>query len=245
MVVIMQKYEILDVIGEGAYGVVLRCRQADSGELVAIKKFKDDAEDELVAKTTLREVRILKSLQHPNIVQLREAFRKKGTPYLVFEYVQNNLLEVIERAPDGLPAETVRLFAYQLLKGLAHMHALGLLHRDVKPENLLVSEQQELKICDFGFARAGRGGGEGPMTDYVATRWYRPPELLVGGAYGSEIDLWAVGCIVAEMVDGGPLFPGEDEINQLLLIQKCLGTLSPHHLLALRNNPRFLGVKFP
>lgn len=113
--------------------MVLRCRMADTGEIVAIKKFKEDDEDQLGEKVALREVRILKGLCHPNIVQLKEAFRKNGTPYLVFEYLENNLLEIIEQSPKGLPADSVRLLAYQLLKGVAHLHALGLLHRDIKP----------------------------------------------------------------------------------------------------------------
>lgn len=105
----------------------------------------------------------------------------------------------------------IRLYMYQLLKGLAYMHSLHLMHRDVKPENLLISDRKELKICDFGFARQiKKSAGEEEMTDYVATRWYRPPELLVGAAYSREIDIWAVGCIMGELIDGNPMFPGEN-----------------------------------
>lgn len=124
----------------------------------------------------MREVKILKMLHHANIVELKEAFRKKGIVYLVFEYVQNNLLEVLEKSPDGLEPELIRGFMYQLLKGLAYMHSLHLMHRDIKPENLLISDRRELKICDFGFARQiKRPQSEEELTDYVATRWYRPP----------------------------------------------------------------------
>jgi cyclin-dependent kinase-like len=226
LVVIMQKYEILGVIGEGAYGVVLRCRMAQTDELVAIKKFKENTEDHFGEKIALREVPILKTLNHPNIVRLKDAFRKNVTPYLVFEYLEDNLLEVVERSPKGLPEESMRLLVYQLLRGVAYLHSLGLLHRDIKPENVLVGRHNSLKICDFGFARRAKTNDGEVLTDYVATRWYRPPELLVGGAYGCEIDVWAVGTIMAELIDGHPLFPGEDEVDQLLLIQKCLGPLA-------------------
>lgn len=213
---------------------------------MAIKKFKESEEDEIVKKTTMREVKILKMLKHPNVVELKEAFRKKGIVYLVFEYVQNNLLEVLEKSPDGLDPELIRLLLYQLLKGLAYMHSLQMVHRDIKPENLLISDKKELKICDFGFARLlRRPAAEEELTDYVATRWYRPPELLVGATYGKEIDLWAVGCIFGELIDGNPMFPGENELDQLFLIQKCLGPLTPDHYETFLKNPRFLGMKFP
>lgn len=113
---------------------------------------------------------------------MKEAFRKKGIVYLVFEYVENNLLEVLEKSPNGVHPSIIRKLMYQLLCGLAYLHELDIIHRDIKPENLLVSTKNELKICDFGFARLTRKEkGEIEMTDYVATRWYRPPELLVGG----------------------------------------------------------------
>lgn len=120
---------------------------------------------------------------HANIVELKEAFRKKGIVYLVFEYVENNLLEVLQKAPNGIKLPVIRALIYQLLKGLVYLHGLNIVHRDIKPENLLVSKDNRLKICDFGFARQVKDKEEG-MTDYVATRWYRPAELLVGGNYG-------------------------------------------------------------
>lgn len=123
----------MGLIGEGAYGVVLKCKCNENKEIVAIKKFKESEEDEIVKKTTMREVKILKMLRHPTIVELKEAFRKKGIVYLVFEYVQNNLLEVLEKTPDGLDPEFIRILMYQLLKGLAYMHSLNIIHRDIKP----------------------------------------------------------------------------------------------------------------
>lgn len=131
----------------------------------------------------MREVKILKLAVHSNIVELKEAFRKKGIVYLVFEYMENNLLEVLQKSPNGLKLPVVRTLIYQLLKGLEYLHQLNIVHRDIKPENLLVSKDNKLKICDFGFARQLKEKEEG-LTDYVATRWYRPAQLLVGGDYG-------------------------------------------------------------
>lgn len=150
----MQKYEVLERIGEGAYGVVLKCRCNDAadvgksrnsgdrrdGEIVAMKQFKEGDDNEIVRKTTMREVKILKMLSHPNIVQLREAFRKRGVVYLIFEYVRNNLLEVLEKSPDGLDHEQIRTVIFQLVKGLSYLHSMNIIHRDIKPENLLIGD---------------------------------------------------------------------------------------------------------
>lgn len=146
----------MSAIGEGAYGVVLKCRDAQNDINVAIKKFKDTDDEELTKKTTMREVKILKMLSHPNIVEMKEAFRKKGIVYLVFEFVENNLLEVLEKTPSGLQPSVIRKIIYQLLKGLEYLHDLDIVHRDIKPENLLISSKFDLKICDFGFARQNR-----------------------------------------------------------------------------------------
>jgi len=248
----MNKYEVLGVVGEGAYSVVLKCRNKDTGEVVAIKKFKESEDDEIVRKTTLREVKILRMLKHDNIVTLREAFRRKGRLYLVFEYVERTLLEVLEANPNGVEPSLVQKLVYQLVKSIDWCHGNDVVHRDIKPENLLIGADNTLKLCDFGFARTlpQRGGS---LTDYVATRWYRAPELLLAWEqngqsftnYGQAVDMWAIGCIMGELIDGQPLFPGESEIDQLYLIQRVLGPLTPEqHELFLRN-PRFLGLKFP
>jgi cyclin-dependent kinase-like len=238
---------VLGVVGEGAYGVVLRCRNKETGEVVAIKKFKESEDDDVVRKTTLREVKILRMLKQDNIVNLREAFRRKGKLYLVFEYVEKNMLEYLEEKQNGLPLELVRVLIYQLCQAIDFCHGNDVIHRDIKPENLLVSNDHKLKICDFGFARilsSSRGGA--PLTDYVATRWYRAPELLLGSTkYGRPVDIWAIGCIMGELVDGQPLFPGESEIDQLYVVQKVLGPLTPEQMEMFLRNPRFLGLKFP
>jgi len=242
----MNKYEVLGVVGEGAYGVVLRCRNKDTGEIVAIKKFKESEDDEIVRKTTLREVKILRMLKHENIVELREAFRRKGKLYLVFEYVEKNLLEILEQQPSGLPPELVRRYIYQLCRAINWCHEHDVVHRDIKPENLLINPDHSLKLCDFGFARTVTAKNRGDLTDYVATRWYRAPELLLGDTgYGKSVDVWAIGCIMGELTDGQPLFPGESEIDQLYVIQKVMGPLTPEQTEMFLRNPRFLGLKFP
>ena len=137
-------------------------------------------DDELVRKTTIREVRILRLLKHDNIVNLIEAFRRKGKLYLVFEYVENNVLEILDDG-TGLNPELVRSLTHQLIKAIAFCHQNNIVHRDIKPENLLVTPDFILKLCDFGFARSLAPSQTGSMiTGYVATRWYRAPELLVG-----------------------------------------------------------------
>jgi cyclin-dependent kinase-like len=162
------------------------------------------AEDDVVRKTTLREVKILRLLKHQCVVELREAFRRKEKLYLVFEFMDNNLLEVLEEHPNGLEPELVRRYIFQLCLAIDHCHRNGVMHRgmaccwrhrasfyrcvdasgacctDIKPENLLVGSGGVLKLCDFGFARMVTASDFGSLTDYVATRWYRSPELLLG-----------------------------------------------------------------
>lgn len=187
----------------------------------------------------------------------------------MFEYVERNLLQVLESRPGGLHPAKVRLFTWQLVKAVAACHARGVAHRDVKPENILVSRDGEtLKLCDFGFARelpgTTRENGETddarvPLTDYVATRWYRAPELLLGqpyraadgaggvtrAGYGQPVDMWAVGCLAGELRDGEPMFPGENDVDQLRLVQRCLGRLTPGQMMAFSVNPHNAGVTFP
>lgn len=248
----MNKYEVLGVVGEGAYSVVLKCRNKENQEIVAIKKFKESEDDEIVRKTTLREVKILRMLKHDNIVTLREAFRRKGRLYLVFEYVDRTLLEILEANPNGVDPTMVQKYIYQLVKAIDWCHCNDVIHRDIKPENLLISLDNTMKLCDFGFARTLPQRGAA-LTDYVATRWYRAPELLLcweqNGSgctnYGQAVDMWAIGCIMGELIDGQPLFPGESEIDQLYLIQRVLGPLTSEQMEMFLRNPRFLGLKFP
>uniref|UniRef100_A0AAZ3PC36 Protein kinase domain-containing protein n=1 Tax=Oncorhynchus tshawytscha TaxID=74940 RepID=A0AAZ3PC36_ONCTS len=203
----------------------------ETNELVAIKKFKDSEENEEVKETTLRELKMLRTLKQENIVELKEAFRRRGKLYLVFEYVERNMLELLEELPNGAPPDKARNYIYQLIKAIHWCHKNEIVHRDIKPENLLISSEDVLKLCDFGFARNLSEGSDANYTEYVATRWYRSPELLLGGAV----------CLS----DGQPLFPGESEIDQLFTIQKVLGPLPAEQMKLFYNNPRFHGLRFP
>ncbi|XP_028301338.1 cyclin-dependent kinase-like 5 isoform X2 [Gouania willdenowi] len=242
---VMNKFEVLGIVGEGAYGVVLKCRHKDTNEIVAIKKFKDSEENEEVKETTLRELKMLRTLKQENIVELKEAFRRRGKLYLVFEYVEKNMLELLEELPNGVPTDKVRSYIFQLIRAIHWCHKHDIVHRDIKPENLLISSNDVLKLCDFGFARNLSEGNDSNYTEYVATRWYRSPELLLGAPYGKAVDMWSVGCILGELSDGQPLFPGESEIDQLFTIQKVLGPLPPEQMKLFYNNPRFHGLRFP
>ena len=240
-----KKYEVLCVVGEGAYGIVYKCRNKETGQFVAIKKFKE-VEDKLVQKTMKRELKMLQMLKHKNIVEFQEAFIHKRNLFLVFEYVKQNLLQVLENSPDGLNPKLIRSIIFQMCKSVHYLHKNQIIHRDVKPENLLVNENMEVKLCDFGFARKivlnEKNNNIGPMTDYVATRWYRSPELLLSnGVYGPEVDYWAIGCIMGELADRNPMFPGDNEIDQLDCIIKVLGNLPKELVKMFYNNPIYEG----
>ena len=234
------KYEVLGVVGEGAYGIVYKCKNKETGKYVAIKKFKEVG-DELVKKTMKRELKMLQRLHHPNVVEFQDAFRRKGNLFLVFEFVDKNLLELLQEHPNGLDPNLIRHLIYQLCKSIKYLHDQNIIHRDIKPENLLITDKMESKLCDFGFARLVSETNE-KLTDYVATRWYRAPELLLSqGNYGKEVDYWAIGCIMGELVDGNPLFPGENELDQIHCIQKVLGNLTDKQEEMFYNNPIFNG----
>ena len=240
-----KKYEVLGVVGEGAYGIVYKCKNKETDKFVAIKKFKE-TEDELVQKTMKRELKMLQQLKHPNIVEFQESFTHKGNLFLVFEYCEKNLLEVLEESPDGLSPKLIKSLIYQMCKAIAYMHKNNMIHRDIKPENLLLDENLNLKLCDFGFARKVKlnknNNNINEMTDYVATRWYRSPELLLsGGIYGPDVDYWAVGCIMGELADGNPMFPGENETDQINCIIKVLGNLPEDLVNMFYKNPIYDG----
>ena len=197
----------------------------DTGACVAIKKFKDVEENPCQKRTALREIRILKMLKHPNIVMLLEVIYQHKRLFLVFEFVEFTVLETIQRNPHGVDAYEAESIIYQLLLSLNYCHGLEVIHRDLKPENLLMSSRGVLKLCDFGFARSLKSNQK--LTEYVSTRWYRAPELLVGGKnYGFSVDVWSVGCLLAELLMGKPLFPGENDADTLAKIVKICGNLT-------------------
>ncbi|XP_044039760.1 putative serine/threonine-protein kinase YPL150W [Siniperca chuatsi] len=243
----MERYESLGLVGEGSYGSVLKCRHRDSGRLVAIKKFVDSDNDKTVKKIALREIKLLRQLRHDNLVNLLEAWKRRRRWYLVFEFVERTLLDDLEQNPSGLDLDTSRQYLYQILRAAAFCHQQNIIHRDIKPENILISQGGVVKLCDFGFARIMASPAEGGVyTDYVATRWYRAPELLVGDTkYSKPVDVWAVGCLLIEMLTGQPLFPGDSDLDQIYHIVRCFGNLTAHHQELFYRNPVFSGVRLP
>lgn len=241
----MDKYERHGTIGEGAYGVVYKCRNKETGARVAIKKFVESEDDPVIKKIAIREIRMLKQLKHPNLVSLIEFFKEKKRIHLVFEYVDHTVLDEMRKYSRGVPEVLTKKIIMQTIGAVGFCHQHMCIHRDVKPENILITKSGVVKLCDFGFARQLNAPG-GEFTDYVATRWYRAPELLVGDTqYGPPVDVWAIGCVFAELITSRPLWPGESDVDQLYLIRQTLGELLPRHIEIFFNNPFFKGATIP
>jgi len=221
----MEKYTKLEKIGEGTYGVVYKAKDKKTGDLLALKKIRLEAEDEGIPSTAIREISLLKQLQHPNIVRLYDVVHTEKKLTLVFEFLDQDLKKYLDACGDnGLEQYTIKSFLFQLLQGIAYCHQHRVLHRDLKPQNLLINMDGELKLADFGLARAF-GIPVRNYTHEVVTLWYRAPDVLMGSRkYSTPVDIWSIGCIFAEMVNGRPLFPGTSEQDQLLKIFKVLGT---------------------
>uniref|UniRef100_A0A8D2ZWU1 non-specific serine/threonine protein kinase n=1 Tax=Scophthalmus maximus TaxID=52904 RepID=A0A8D2ZWU1_SCOMX len=218
----MNRYTNIRQLGDGTYGSVILGRSLESGELVAIKKMKRKfySWEECM---NLREVKSLKKLNHANVIKLKEVIRENDHLYFVFEYMKENLYQLMKDRTRLFPESAVRNIMFQILQGLAFIHKHGFFHRDMKPENLLCMGPELVKIADFGLAREIRS--RPPYTDYVSTRWYRAPEVLLrSSSYSSPIDQWAVGCIMAELYTLRPLFPGSSEVDTIFKICQVLGT---------------------
>lgn len=224
----MEHYEMLGKIGEGASGVVYKARDRRTGETVAVKRLRGGINDEdLRAEDFLHEARCLKACRgHPSLVELRAAHCDSASAFLVMEYVGPSLTHVmrVERGRRPFPEAEVRRLMGQLLDGARAMHELGVMHRDLKPDNILVDDHGILKICDFGMSRTTRAADAPPYTSPVVTLWYRAPELILGSReYDARIDTWALGCIMAELLTGEPLFPGRSEMDQLNKVFDTVG----------------------
>ncbi|KAK8456167.1 hypothetical protein SEVIR_4G285700v4 [Setaria viridis] len=237
------QYQIQEVIGKGSYGVVAAAVDTRTGERVAIKKINDVFEHVSDATRILREIKLLRLLRHPDIVEIKHIMlppsrREFQDIYVVFELMESDLHQVI-KANDDLTPEHHQFFLYQLLRALKYIHAANVFHRDLKPKNILANSDCKLKICDFGLARASFNDAPSAIfwTDYVATRWYRAPELCGSffSKYTPGIDIWSIGCIFAELLTGRPLFPGKNVVHQLDLITDLLGTPSSETLSRIRN----------
>jgi len=222
----MDRYQKIEKIGEGTYGVVYKAKDLSNSKFVALKKIRLEAEDQGVPSTAIREISLLKELVHPNIVNLVDVIHKDQKLYLVFEFLDNDLRRYMDRVGKKMHRMLVKSYLHQILKGIAFCHSHRVLHRDLKPQNLLIDQKGVLKLADFGLARAF-GVPVRTYTHEVVTLWYRSPEILLGGKiYSTPVDIWSVGCIFAEMASHSPLFPGDSEIDQLFQIFRLLGTPS-------------------
>ncbi|KAG0317472.1 Cyclin-dependent kinase catalytic subunit [Dissophora globulifera] len=222
-------YQHLEKIGEGTYGVVYKATHKASNRIVALKKIRLENADEGVPSTAIREISLLKELQHANVVPLLDIVHDETKLFLVFEFLNGDLKKYMDTRKQqppvvGLPISEVKTFLYQLLLGVEFCHSRRILHRDLKPQNLLIDNQLNLKLADFGLARAF-GIPLRTYTHEVVTLWYRAPEILMGSRhYSTAVDMWSVGCIFAEMCNKAPLFPGDSEIDELFKIFRIRGT---------------------
>lgn len=227
----MEKYELLSKIGAGTYSEVFKARNKNSNHLVALKEVRTQIKEGM-PPTALREIAFLREIIHPNIIQLIEVIHNERELVLVFEYMSQDLKHLLDSFPidriqsrPHLPPSIIKSYMFQLLNGVQWCHEHHILHRDLKPQNLLLNITGNiLKIADFGLAR-GFGVPVTCFSNEVVTLWYRPPDVLLGATnYNTAIDMWSVGCIMAEMYVGYPIFAGKDEDDQLKRIFKALGT---------------------
>ncbi|XP_042430224.1 mitogen-activated protein kinase 10-like isoform X5 [Zingiber officinale] len=239
----ISRYKVKEVIGKGSYGLVCSAIDTHTGEKVAIKKIHDIFEHISDAARILREIKLLRLLSHPDIVEIKHIMlppsRKSFKDiYVVFELMESDLHQVI-KANDDLTREHYQFFLYQLLRALKYIHTANVYHRDLKPKNILANANCKLKICDFGLARVAFNDTPTTIfwTDYVATRWYRAPELCGSfySKYTPAIDIWSIGCIFAEILIGKPLFPGKNVVHQLDLMTDLLGTPTLDTISRVRN----------
>lgn len=214
-------------IGRGAYGIVCSVMNSETNEMVAIKKIANAFDNYMDAKRTLREIKLMRHLDHENVIAIKDVIppplrREFSDVYIVMELMDTDLHQII-RSNQGLSEEHCQYFLYQILRGLKYIHSANVIHRDLKPSNLLLNANCDLKIIDFGLARPNSENEF--MTEYVVTRWYRAPELLLNSSeYTAAIDVWSVGCIFMELMNRKPLFAGKDHMHQMRLVTELLGT---------------------
>lgn len=257
----MDNYDILNKIGDGTFGTVYLCRRHDDNArqlagssdprnrphreaLVAIKKMKKHFYNWNDCMK-LREVQALKQLCHKNVIRLIEVVRENDHLYLVFEHMEENLFQLMRRQSGSFPEEVIRNMVQQIVSGLAYIHEHGFFHRDIKPENLLCRNGPDtIKIADFGLIR--EIDSQPPFTEYVSTRWYRAPELLLHSTnYSWSVDIWSVGCITGELYILRPMFPGRSEIDQIFKICQALGTPSESNWQEAERLTSMIQIKFP
>ena len=238
--IIGKKYSVVKKLGQGAYGVVCSCKDEEKNILVAMKKIQNAFDDLIDARRIVREIRLLHFLNHPCIIKLVDIEKPKDLAnfndiYFATEYMDTDLHRVIY-SKQPLSDEHFQYFIYQLVAGINYLHSANVIHRDLKPSNILVNKECQIKICDFGLGRGlpdDDGGGEpnGNLTEYVTTRWYRAPEIILcPSQYSKSMDIWSIGCIFAELLARCPLFRGENYLDQIKKINDILGSPSENDM---------------
>ncbi|EGV92805.1 Serine/threonine-protein kinase PCTAIRE-3 [Cricetulus griseus] len=253
----LETYVKLDKLGEGTYATVFKGRSKLTENLVALKEIRLEHEEGAPC-TAIREVSLLKDLKHANIVTLHDLIHTDRSLTLVFEYLDSDLKQYLDHCGNLMSMHNVKIFMFQLLRGLAYCHRRKILHRDLKPQNLLINERGELKLADFGPFSGGSAtclfvglarAKSVPTKTYsneVVTLWYRPPDVLLGSTeYSTPIDMWGVGCILYEMATGKPLFPGSTVKEELHLIFRLLGTPTEETWPGVMSLPEFRAYNFP
>lgn len=238
----VSRYLKLSKIGEGTYGVVYKAKDIQTEKLVAIKKIRLNPETEGTPSTAIREIALLKEIKHPNIIHLLDVIHTSKKLTLVFEYCESDLKKKEEECSNKkikLPRDLVKKYFQCILQGIAYLHKKKIIHRDLKPQNLLINENNEMKICDFGLAR-GIGVPIQAYTNEVVTLWYRPPDILLGSKmYDNAVDLWSAGCIFGEMLQGKSLFEGKNDAEQCEEIFKIIGTPDENVFTWLKESPEW------
>ncbi|KAL0207509.1 hypothetical protein P9112_012137 [Eukaryota sp. TZLM1-RC] len=237
-----ERFQHLEKLGEGTYGKVYKCLDVTNQKTVALKVINLTNDDEGIPSSAIREISLLKDIRHPNIVRLEDVLHCDRKLLLVFEYADTDLRKFLDQHDGVLHIDTIKLLMKQLLQGIETVHLNKILHRDLKTQNLLIchtNDQLCLKIADFGLARS-YGIPVKSYSHEVVTLWYRSPELLCGALrYGPSIDMFSIGCIFAELVNGNALFPGKSVDSQLNLIFETLGTPTPDLWPGVTNLPKY------
>ncbi|KAI8910899.1 kinase-like domain-containing protein [Gorgonomyces haynaldii] len=242
----MESYSVLEKLGEGAHGVVLKAKHLESGKLVALKRIPLRNLENGIPNNIIREIKALEQLKHKNVIDLKEFFPSGSGCILVFTYCLSDLSQVLRNADKALTEAQIKAYMLMLLKGVDYCHQNSIVHRDLKLANLLISADGILKLADFGLARVLDKSEKRPYSHQVATRWYRAPELLYGARYYDfGVDLWAVGCIFGELLNHSPLFPGQNDIDQLYCVTSVLGTPSLEEWPELETFPDYNKIQFP
>uniref|UniRef100_A0AAQ4P0T2 cyclin-dependent kinase n=1 Tax=Gasterosteus aculeatus aculeatus TaxID=481459 RepID=A0AAQ4P0T2_GASAC len=240
----LETYIKLDKLGEGTYATVFKGRSKLTDNLVALKEIRLEHEEGAPC-TAIREVSLLKDLKHANIVTLHDIVHTDKSLTLVFEYLDKDLKQYMDDCGNIMSMHNVKVFLFQILRGLSYCHKRKVLHRDLKPQNLLINEKGELKLADFGLARA-KSVPTKTYSNEVVTLWYRPPDVLLGSSeYSTQIDMWGVGCIFYEMAAGRPLFPGSTVEDELHLIFRLLGTPKEENWPGISSIEEFKSHNFP